>query len=62
MGNMTTTQLADIDPIDDLDIKVSTEDFVKMSLCALGLTVIAVALPSLSVMRLNPKNIMSKHS
>lgn len=56
------SNIEDVDPIEDLDIQVSANDFVKMSSCALVVSIIATIIPSSFIMRLNPKNILSKHS
>lgn len=54
--------IENVDPIDTLDVKVSGKDFAKMSLSALILSIIATMIPSLFIMRLNPKNILSRHN
>lgn len=58
----TNKQLNEIDPIDDLDIQVSSSEFAKMSLCSIVVAIIATIIPSSFIMRLNPKNILSKHN
>lgn len=58
----TNKQLNEIDPIDDLDIQVSSSDFAKMSLCSIVVAMIATIIPASFIMRLNPKNILSKHN
>ncbi len=51
-----------VDAIDELDVSISSEDLVKMSLCSLGITMVATIIPSSFVMRLNPKTILSRHN
>ncbi|MDU1538090.1 MAG: ABC transporter permease [Paeniclostridium sordellii] len=63
-GNFMNTNkpLEDVDPINDLDIKANGTDILKMSLCSLVISVVATIIPAAFIMRLNPKNILSKHS
>ena len=58
----TNKELKDVDPITDLNIKANGIDILKMSLCSLAISVVATILPTAFIMRLNPKNILSKHS
>ncbi|WP_198160498.1 ABC transporter permease [Paraclostridium sordellii] len=58
----TNKPLEDVDPINDLDINVNSTDIFKMSLCSLAISVVATIIPASFIMRLNPKNILSKHS
>lgn len=51
-----------IEVIDDLDINMSAIDFTKMSVLAALLAIIATLIPSIGIMRFNPKTILSKHS
>lgn len=51
-----------VDTIDSLDINMSGSDFGKMSILALLLACIATLIPSISIMRLKPKAILSKHN
>ena len=53
---------SNVEVIDDLDINMSVLDFVKMSAVAALLAIIATLIPSISIMRFNPKTILSKHS
>lgn len=63
-GNFMNTNkpLEDVDPINDLDIKANGTDILKMSLYSLVISVVATIIPAAFIMRLNPKNILSKHS
>lgn len=50
-----------IETIDELDVSVSPEDYGKMCGLAILIALVGVALPSSSIMRLQPKEILSKH-
>ncbi|MBU5227311.1 ABC transporter permease [Clostridium senegalense] len=47
--------------IDSMDIKITIIDFGKMSVVTILIAIVSILLPSISIMRLNPKNILSKH-
>ena len=47
------------DPIDKIDVSVTGEDVGKMGI-GLGIAIIATLLPALSILRLNPKQILLK--
>lgn len=51
-----------VEPIDTLDIDMNASDFGKMASLSLLLAIVATLIPSISIMRLNPKTILSKHS
>lgn len=51
-----------VEPIDTLDINMNVGDFGKMAGLSLLLAIVATLIPSISIMRLNPKTILSKHS
>lgn len=51
-----------VEPIDTLDINMNVSDFSKMAGLSLLLAIVATLIPSISIMRLNPKTILSKHS
>ncbi|MGN4443546.1 ABC transporter permease [Bacillus cereus group sp. MYBK79-1] len=48
------------DPIDKIDVSVTGEDVGKMGGLGLAIAIIATLLPSLSILRLNPKQILLK--
>ncbi|WP_024615438.1 FtsX-like permease family protein [Clostridium sp. Ade.TY] len=50
-----------VEAIDNLDVSVSGEDYGKMCGLAALISVIAVLIPSGAIMRLQPKEILSKH-
>ncbi len=58
----TGGSISNIEVVDELDISMSVNDFAKMSILAIILAVIATLIPSISIMRFNPKKILSKHS
>ncbi|BCD29708.1 hypothetical protein BC30102_2744 [Bacillus cereus] len=48
------------DPIDKIDVSVTGEDVGKMGGIGLAIAIIATLLPALSILRLNPKQILLK--
>ncbi|OXX84075.1 hypothetical protein AVM15_06620 [Paraclostridium benzoelyticum] len=48
--------------IDTLDVNISSNDFLKMSLYSILISIVSTIAPASFVMRLNPKNILSKHN
>ena len=61
-GGMFSKPSSDVDVIDELDVSVSSSDFFKMATLGTAISLIATCAPAVTVMRLNPKNILSKHS
>lgn len=61
-GNMFTPVGQDVESIDELNVNITSQDFAKMTVVGVLISLIATATPVISVMRLNPKNILSKHS
>lgn len=55
-GNPT----AEVDPVDNIDVSISTEDLGKIGGIGLGIAILATILPALSILRLNPKQILLK--
>lgn len=53
---------SNVEVIDELDVSMSGNDFGKMAGLSLLVAIIATLIPSLSIMRLNPKTILSKHN
>lgn len=51
-----------VEAITDIDVNVGVEDFGKMSIISLLISIISVIIPSILVMRFNPKEILSKHN
>ncbi|MDF9451237.1 ABC transporter permease [Bacillus toyonensis] len=51
---------ADVDPVDNIDVSISTEDLGKVGGIGLGIAMLATILPALSILRLNPKQILLK--
>lgn len=52
---------SDLQPISSLNVNVSGEDFLDMSLIAILIVIIAIGIPSVGIMRLQPKEILSRH-
>ncbi|MGE7621473.1 ABC transporter permease [Viridibacillus sp. NPDC096237] len=50
----------EVDPVDKLDISISTEDLGKVGGIGLLIAMLATILPALSILRLNPKQILLK--
>lgn len=48
------------DPIDKIDVSVTGEDLGKMGGIGLTIAILATILPALSILRLNPKQILLK--
>ncbi|MGE7927287.1 hypothetical protein [Lysinibacillus xylanilyticus] len=48
------------DPIDKIDVSVTGEDLGKMGGIGLAIALLATLLPALSILRLNPKQILLK--
>ncbi|GAA0702053.1 ABC transporter permease [Paraclostridium ghonii] len=48
--------------IDTLEVNVDSTDFFKMSICSIAISIVSTIVPTSFVMRLNPKNILSKHN
>ncbi|PEM26758.1 ABC transporter permease [Bacillus wiedmannii] len=52
--------VADVEPVDNIDVSISTEDLGKVGGIGLGIAMLATILPALSFLRLNPKQILLK--
>lgn len=48
--------------IDELNVNISTSDIEEMALLSLIVVTLATILPSIAIMRYNPKKVLSKHS
>ncbi|MGV3026462.1 ABC transporter permease [Clostridium thermobutyricum] len=51
----------DAQPISSLNVNVSGKDFLDMSLIAILIVIISIGIPSVGIMRLQPKEILSRH-
>ncbi|MDA2519852.1 ABC transporter permease [Bacillus cereus] len=51
---------AEVDPVDNIDVSISTEDLGGIGGIGLGIAMLATLLPALSILRLNPKQILLK--
>ena len=61
-GGMFSPTRSNVEVIDELDVSVSGQDFLKMAGLGVAISLVATCVPAVTVMRLNPKNILSKHS
>ncbi|MCU4830889.1 ABC transporter permease [Bacillus toyonensis] len=59
-GPAGTVQNQKEDPIDKIDVSVTGEDVGKMGGIGLAIAILATLLPALSILRLNPKQILLK--
>ncbi|MES5896678.1 MULTISPECIES: ABC transporter permease [Bacillus cereus group] len=60
VGAGGTPQNQNEDPIDKIDVSVTGEDVGKMGGIGLAIAILATLLPALSILRLNPKQILLK--
>ena len=51
-----------VETIDKLDVSVSISDLSKMVEISLMISFLAIAIPSIGIMRLEPTEILSKHN
>ncbi|MBQ3420749.1 MAG: FtsX-like permease family protein, partial [Romboutsia sp.] len=61
-GGMFGQNNSNVEVIDELDVSVSASDFMKMAGVGFAISIVATCVPAVTVMRLNPKNILSRHS
>ncbi|WP_061995231.1 hypothetical protein [Clostridium sp. ATCC 25772] len=47
--------------IDSMDVEITIIVFGKMTVVTISIAIVSILLPSISIIRLNPKNILSKH-
>ena len=57
-NNLSTSK---VEVIDDLDVSVTGMDYLEMSGIAILICLIGILLPSISIMKLQPKEILSRH-
>lgn len=60
MFGMNDDQGQDVDPIDNIDISVTSQDVLKLGGLGLVIAILSTILPALSILRLNPKDILLK--
>ncbi|SCW65771.1 putative ABC transport system permease protein [Paenibacillus tianmuensis] len=60
MFGMNDEQGQDVDPIDNIDIRVASQDVLKLGGLGLLIAIFSTILPALSILRLNPKDILLK--
>ncbi|MGM1045691.1 MAG: ABC transporter permease [Bacillota bacterium] len=60
MFEMNNDQGQDVDPIDNIDISVTSQDLLKLGGLGLLIAILSTILPALSILRVNPKDILLK--
>ncbi|MED3616074.1 ABC transporter permease [Bacillus wiedmannii] len=60
IAKLSGNPAADVDPVDNIYVSISTEDLGKVGGIGLGIAMLATILPALSILRLNPKQILLK--
>jgi len=50
----------DVEPIDDIDVSITSQDVLKLGGLGLLIAILSTLLPALSILRLNPKEILLK--
>ncbi|MDM5155302.1 ABC transporter permease [Bacillus sp. DX1.1] len=60
MFGMNNDQDQDVDPIDNIDVSVTSQDVLNLGGLGLGIAILSTILPALSILRLNPKEILLK--
>ncbi|PEC94360.1 permease [Bacillus thuringiensis] len=60
IAKLSGNPAADVDPVDNIDVSISTEDLGKVGGIGLGIAMLGTILPALSILRLNPKQILLK--
>ncbi|MGE8205284.1 ABC transporter permease [Heyndrickxia sp. NPDC080065] len=60
MGAATLNNVQ-VDPIDEIDVSVTSDDLQKLGLVGLLIAILATIIPSASILRLHPKTILTKN-
>ncbi|KAA0746689.1 ABC transporter permease [Bacillus sp. BF2-3] len=60
IAKLSGNPAADVDPVDNIEVSISTEDLGKVGGIGLGIAMLGTILPALSILRLNPKQILLK--
>ncbi|PEX25543.1 ABC transporter permease [Bacillus cereus] len=60
IAKLSGNPAADVDPVDNIDVSISTEDLGKVGGIGLGIAMLGTILPALFILRLNPKQILLK--
>ncbi|MGG4268171.1 ABC transporter permease, partial [Peribacillus simplex] len=50
----------DVDPIDNIDVSVTSQDVLKLGGLGLLIAILSTIIPALSILRLKPKEILLK--
>lgn len=59
-GGLGTPEAPSVEPVDRLDIQLGTADLVKVGAAGLGTALLATIVPGIGVLRLKPREILSK--
>ncbi|PED88644.1 permease [Bacillus cereus] len=60
IAKLSGNPAADVDPVDNIEVSISTEDLGKVGGIGLGIAMLGTILPALSILRLNPRQILLK--
>ena len=50
----------DVEPIDNIDVKVTFQDMMQLGIVGFLIAILSTIIPALSILRLNPKEILLK--
>lgn len=59
-GGMMAQQFEQATPINEIDVQVTANDLSILAMIGVLITIISALIPSISVLRLHPKTILSK--
>ncbi|MGE7928341.1 ABC transporter permease [Lysinibacillus xylanilyticus] len=60
IAKLSGSPAVDVNPVDNINVSISTEDLGKVGGIGLAIAMLATILPALSILRLNPKQILLK--
>ena len=61
-GNGSDINKTKVEKIEELNVKITATEFFQMALLAMLVVIVATIIPSLMIMSVNPKEILSKNS
>ena len=61
-NSISTRDTVGVETIEELNVEIGTGEFLQMSLVSILVAIIATIIPAGFIMRLHPKNILSKHN
>ena len=61
-GNGSNISKTKVEKIEELNVKITATEFFQMALLAMLVVIVATIIPSLMIMSVNPKEILSKNS